>query len=82
VTGASTGMIGTAVAQQHLRSLLNFCNSPQKNSPEAHIHFKPVLITEDGEVTVESTAIFLHGYMVEFYGFIERVYTALPRRNA
>jgi chromate reductase, NAD(P)H dehydrogenase (quinone) len=75
-------MLGTAVSQQHLRSLLSLCNSPQMNSPEAYIQFKPGLITEDGEVTVESTAIFLHGYMVEFYGFIERVYTALPRRNA
>jgi len=78
VIGASTGMIGTAIAQQHLRSLLSFCNSPQMNAPEAYIHFKPGLITEDGQVTVESTAEFLRKYMAEFHGFIERVYTVLP----
>src|SRR5215212_8964546 len=51
VIGASPGSIGTAVAQQQLRSVLSFCNSPQMNAPEAYITFKPGLITEDGEVT-------------------------------
>jgi chromate reductase, NAD(P)H dehydrogenase (quinone) len=37
----SPGAIGTAVAQQHLRSVLSFCNSPQMNAPEAYIQFKP-----------------------------------------
>lgn len=82
VIGASTGKIGTAVAQQHLRSLLSYCNSPQMNSPEAYIQFTPGLITEDGVVTVESTAEFLRTFVTEFYGFIERVYLAIPRQNA
>src|ERR687884_441926 len=33
--GTSPGKIGTAVGQQHLRSILGYCNSPQMNSPEA-----------------------------------------------
>jgi hypothetical protein len=37
--GASPGAIGTAVAQQHLRSLLGYCNSPQMNAPEGYIQF-------------------------------------------
>ena len=77
--GTSPGAIGTAVAQQHLRSLLSFCNSPQMNSPEAYIQFTPDLITEDGEVTKPSTEGFLPNYMAEFHRFIERVYTVLPR---
>jgi chromate reductase len=81
VIGTSPGMIGTAVAQQHLRSLLSFCNSPQMNSPEAYIQFKPGLITQEGEVTVESTEDFLRSFMEEFHGFIERVYTAIPRQK-
>jgi chromate reductase len=81
VIGTSPGAIGTAVAQQHLRSLLSFCNSPQMNAPEAYIHFKPGLITEDGEVTVESTEKFLRDYMQELHGFITRVYLALPRTS-
>ncbi len=79
VIGASPGAIGTAVGQQHLRSILGFCNSPQMNAPEAYIQFKPGLITDEGEVTNESTAEFLTNYMTEFHRFIARVYTALPR---
>src|SRR5690606_27130236 len=79
VIGTSPGAIGTAVAQQSLRSVLSFCNSPQMNSPEAYIQFKDGMITDDGEVTVESTREFLRTYMAEFATFIERVYTALPR---
>jgi chromate reductase len=79
VIGTSPGAIGTAVAQQQLRSVLSFCNSPQMNAPEAYIQFKPGLITDDGDVTNESTAEFLRNYMAQFHQFIVRVYTALPR---
>ena len=79
VIGASIGAIGTAVAQQNLRSVLSFCNSPQMNTLEAYIHFTPDLITEDGEVTNDSTREFLRNYMAEFHQFVARVYTALPR---
>jgi chromate reductase len=77
--GTSPGKIGTAIAQQHLRSILAFCNSPQMNSIEAYIQFEPGLISEDGEVNDESTRQFLQNYMTEFHGFIARVYTVLPR---
>src|SRR6187402_1345265 len=79
VIGTSPGKIGTAVAQQHLRSILAFCNSPLMNSIEAYIQFEKGLITDDGEVTNESTRKFLQEFMTEFHGFIGRVYTALPR---
>ena len=79
VIGASVGMIGTAVAQQSLRSVLGFCNSPQMNSPEAYIHFTDGLITADGEVTNQKTAEFLRNYMVELHAFIVRVLTVHPR---
>jgi len=79
--GTSPGKIGTAVAQQHLRSILSFCNSPQMNSIEAYIQFTPGLITDDGEVTDDSVADFLRNYMTEFHAFISRVYTALPRNT-
>ncbi len=79
VIGASPGAIGTAVAQQHLRGVLNYCNSPQMNSPEAYIQFTPGLILEDGRVTNEKTEEFLRGFITEFHAFVGRVYTALPR---
>jgi chromate reductase, NAD(P)H dehydrogenase (quinone) len=81
VIGTSPGAIGTALAQQSLRGVLSFCNSPQMNAPEAYIHFTPGLITDDGEVTVASTEEFLRNYMAEFHAFIVRVLTVLPREN-
>ena len=79
VIGASTGSIGTALAQQHLKGVLGFCNAPLMNSPEAYIQFTPGLVTDEGEVTVASTEEFLTNFMAEFALFIGRVYTALPR---
>jgi chromate reductase len=79
IVGTSPGKIGTAVAQQHLRSIMAFCNSPLMNAIEAYIEFTPGLISDDGTVTNKSTEEFLRNYMNEFCGFIERVYTALPR---
>jgi chromate reductase len=77
VIGASPGKIGTAVAQQHLRSILAFCNSPLMNSIEAYIQFEPGLISADGNVTNEGTRKFLQNFMVEFHSFIARVHTVL-----
>ena len=79
VIGTSPGALGTAIAQQHLRSLLGYCNSPQMNAPEAYIQFTSGLISEDGVVTNPSTEDFLRNYMNEFHAFIQRVYTVLPR---
>jgi chromate reductase, NAD(P)H dehydrogenase (quinone) len=79
--GASPGKIGTAVAQQNLRSILSFCNSPQMNVVEAYIQFTPGLIGDDGEVTDETTEEFLRNFMNEFEQFIARVLTVLPRNT-
>lgn len=79
IIGTSPGKIGTAVAQQHLRSIMAFCNSPLMNAIEAYIEFTPGLISDAGEVTVDSTRDFLANYMREFHGYITRVYTAIPR---
>jgi chromate reductase len=79
VIGTSPGAIGTAVAQQHLRSVLCFCNSPLMNTVEAYITFKPGIITETGEVTDASLEEFLRNYLREFHLFVARVLTVLPR---
>jgi chromate reductase len=79
IIGASPGAIGTAVAQQSLRGVLSFCNSPQMNAIEAYIQFRPGLFTDSGEVTDETVARFLRDYMAEFREFIMRVLTVLPR---
>ncbi len=81
VIGTSPGAIGTAVAQQSLRSVLGFLNAPQMNTVEGYIQFTPGLITDEGEVTVESTEKFLRHYMAEFRAHIARVLTVLPRED-
>jgi chromate reductase len=79
VIGTSPGLIGTALAQQALRGVLAFCNSPMMNSIEAYIQFTPGLVTDDGKVTNEGTEKFLKGWIDEFAAYVERVYMALPR---
>lgn len=79
IIGASPGKIGTAVGQQHLKSILSFCNSPMMNAVEAYVQFTPDLITEDGAIADPVTQEFLANYIQEFSDFIERVYRAIPR---
>lgn len=79
--GTSPGSIGTAVAQQHLRSVLCFCNSPLMNTIEAYIQARPGLIAADGSISDDSTTEFLGNYMKELHLFIERVLTVLPRED-
>ena len=54
---------------------------PVVRNPEAYIHFTPGLVTDEGEVTVESTAKFLEAYVLAFHAFIVRVTTVLPRES-
>ncbi|NLF05274.1 MAG: NAD(P)H-dependent oxidoreductase [Actinomycetales bacterium] len=81
VIGASVGKIGTAVAQQNLRSVLSYLDAPQMNAPEAYIEFTEGLVDDDGRVTVPETEEFLRTFMAEFAVFVERVLTVLPQRD-
>lgn len=81
VIGASPGKIGTAVAQQNLRSILGFLDSPQMNAPEAYIQITPGLLGDEGEVTDETTEQFLRDFMVAFEIFIVRVHSVVPQRT-
>lgn len=81
VIGTSPGAIGTAVAQQHLRSVLCYCNAPLMNDVEAYIQFKPDMIDDEGNVVLPDTAKFLRGYMEKYAAFVQRVLTVLPREG-
>ncbi|MDV3222849.1 NADPH-dependent FMN reductase [Intrasporangium sp.] len=78
VIGASPGAIGTAVAQQSLKQVLAFCNSPLMNAVEAYIQFTPEVFSDSGEVKDAGIEEFLRSYMREFHEFIARVLTVLP----
>ena len=78
--GASPSKIGTAVAQQQLRGVLGYCDSPQLGK-EAFIQFRPGLISDLGEIADESTERFLRDFMEAFATFIGHVLTSLPRNR-
>ena len=73
VIGTSPGAIGTAVGQQHLRSILSFVNSPELAQPEAYIQFRDGLFMDDGRVSDKSTEEFLQGWLDAFEVFIGKV---------
>lgn len=78
VIGASPGRLGTAVGQQHLRSVFGFCNSPQMNS----LHpFHPRADHGGRRGHRRSTEEFLRRYLGELRDFVVRVLAVLPRTN-
>ena len=79
VIGTSPGSIGTALAQQDLRGVLCFCNSPLMNTVEAYIQFTPDLVDGEGNVASDGTTEFLRNYLKEYAAFVRRVLTVLPR---
>ena len=77
VIGISTGAVGTAVAQQHLRTILAYLDVPTLGQPEAFIQFKDGLIAEGGEVTDENRRKFLQNWIDRFAEWVKRF--AAPR---
>ena len=77
VIGASPGKIGTAIAQQHLRGVLGYCNSPQMNAPEAYIQLGKDAIDGEGNVADESTKKFLAKFMADYKAFLDMVVPCL-----
>ncbi len=55
VLGASVGVLGTALAQQHLRNILAYLNVPTWGQPEAFIHAKEAFFEADGRIAYERT---------------------------
>jgi chromate reductase len=73
IIGGSVGAIGTAAAQQHLKSVVGFLNMPLMGQPEAYVHITEGLIHDSGEVTNQGTAEFLAGWLQAFHDFVARI---------
>ncbi|MET0722212.1 MAG: NADPH-dependent FMN reductase [Tardiphaga sp.] len=71
VTGASIGALGTAVAQNHLKSIL-LSQGMQVAGGEAYLTFKDGLIDAAGTITDESTRKFLQGFVDQFLALVSR----------
>jgi chromate reductase, NAD(P)H dehydrogenase (quinone) len=71
VLGASVGMIGTAMAQQHLRNILAYLDVPTLGQPEAFIHAKDGLFDKAGDIGPDSRQ-FLQTWMDRYIAFVKQ----------
>ena len=72
ITGTSGGAIGTALAQQHLRSVMTGLGMILLGG-EAYVTFKPNLIDDQGNIGDESTQKFLQGFVDRFATLVEKL---------
>jgi len=73
VIGTSSGAVGTAAAQSHLRSVLTSLGIALMGRPEAYVVFKDTLLDGTDTVTDEALRKQLAGYVDAFSGWIARV---------
>lgn len=78
VTGTTPGAIGTALAQENLRLMLNFLGTITLPA-EAYITFKPGLIDDAGQITDETTEQFLQGFVDKLAALTARLAPAAQR---
>jgi chromate reductase len=72
ITGTSPGAIGSALAQQHLRSVMTGLGMTLLGG-EAYVTFKPNLIDAHGNIGDDSTRTFLQGFVDRFATLVERL---------
>jgi chromate reductase len=71
VIGVSPGVMGTALAQQHLKSVLSFLNMPTLCQPEIYLQWKDGLLDEDGNIG-ETSKRFLQGFIDAYTTWVRR----------
>jgi chromate reductase, NAD(P)H dehydrogenase (quinone) len=81
ITGTSPGAIGSALAQQHLRSVMTGLGATLLGG-EAYVTFKPDLVDAQGNIADENTRKFLQGFIDRFANLAERLAPAKERSVA
>jgi chromate reductase len=76
IVGASPGLIGTAVAQGHLRAILGYLDMPTLGQPEAYIQVKDGFFDEAGNIANPETRKFLHSWMDKYTASVKRLTVA------
>ena len=71
ILGVSTGVIGTAMAQQHLRNVLSALNVRTLAQPDAFIQAKDGLFDETGGIGPESKK-FLQKWMDRYVAWVKK----------
>jgi chromate reductase len=72
VLGISVGQIGTACAQQHLRTILAYLDMPTLGQPEVFLTAKEGLFDASGAVADDKTKKFLQGWMDKYVAFVKQ----------
>jgi chromate reductase, NAD(P)H dehydrogenase (quinone) len=81
ITGTSPGAIGSALAQQHLRSVMTGLGMILLGG-EAYVTFKPNLINEHGDIGDEGTKRFLADFVDRFADLVSRLAPAAAQASA
>jgi len=81
ITGTSPGAIGSALAQQHLRSVMTGLGMILQGG-EAYVTFKPDLVDGQGNIGDESTRKFLQGFLDQFASLVGHLSTPNVERSA
>jgi chromate reductase, NAD(P)H dehydrogenase (quinone) len=81
ITGTSPGTIGSALAQQHLRSVMTGLGVTLLGG-EAYVTFKPNLVDDQGNIGDESTRTFLQGFVDRFAALVGRLSVPEAARSA
>jgi len=71
VVGISVGVIGTALAQQHLRNILSYLDVPTLGQPEIFLQAKEGLFDEAGNIG-EASKKFLQGWVDLYVAWIKK----------
>ena len=71
ILGVSIGVIGTAMAQQHLRNVLAFLDVRTLAQPEAFIHAKDGLFDASGNIGTDSKE-FLQDWMDRYVAWVKK----------
>ncbi|MFA6921696.1 MAG: NAD(P)H-dependent oxidoreductase [Gallionella sp.] len=71
VLGVSVGVIGTALAQQHLRNILASLDVPTMGQPEAFIQAKEGLVDQTGNIGADSRE-FLQNWMDHYVAWVKK----------
>jgi len=81
ITGTSPGAIGSALAQQHLRSVMTGLGMILLGD-EAYVTFKPDLLDEHGNIGDDSTKKFLADFVDRFADLVTRLAPAVAQASA
>lgn len=71
VLGASIGVMGTSMAQQHLRNILSYLDAPTMGQPEAFIQAKDGLFDDAGNIGAASKE-FLQQWMDHYVDWVKK----------